>query len=121
MSKDILISLTFSLALTLILETGFFLTVRSIKGKFDNKDLLLVAMVNILTNPAVVLIFWLSVLYSDVNYVIIIVPLEIFAVLTEGYIYKKHGYYFKHPYVFSVAANAFSFGTGLLLQLLRIF
>ena len=116
MSKKILLSLALSLALTLVLEVGFFLVVRSIKGKHDKKDLLLAVMVNILTNPAVVLLYWLAVLYTDLNRVII-VPLELLAVLVEGYLYKKHGRFFKHPYLFSVAANAFSFGTGLFLQL----
>ena len=120
MSKDIVISLIFSLILTLLLEAVFFLVVRSIEGKHDKKDLLLVVMVNILTNPAVVLLYWLVILYTNINYIIILAPLEIFAVLTEGYIYKKNGRIFKHPYLFSIAANSFSFGTGLLLQLLQI-
>ena len=121
MSKDIMLSLAISLALTLVLEVAFFLVVRSIKGKLDKKDLLLVVLVNILTNPALVLIFRLTVLYTDANYVIhIIILLEIIATLTEGYIYKKHGDYFKLPYVFSIAANIFSFGSGLVLQYFQI-
>jgi len=118
MSNDIIISLIVSLALTLILEVGFFLIVRSIKGKHDKKDLALVVMVNILTNPAVVLLYWLAILYTDINYAIIIAPLEISAVFIEGYIYKKRGRYFKHPYIFSIAANAFSFGIGVLTQII---
>ena len=118
MSKDIIISLMISLALTLVLEAGFFLIVRSIKGQHDKKDLLLAVMVNLLTNPAVVLIYWLAVLHTNINYVIIIAPLEISAVFIEGYIYKKRGRYFKHPYIFSIAANAFSFGIGVLTQII---
>ena len=115
-----IVSLVVSLAMTLVLEVGFFLIVRSIKGKLDKKDLLLVIMVNILTNPAVVLLYWLSILYTAVNYAIITVPLEIFAMLIEGYIYKKYGGFFKYPYAFSFGANVFSFGIGLLLQAIQI-
>jgi hypothetical protein len=105
-------ALAISLILTLALETGFFFAT----GKRDKKDLLLLILVNILTNPAVVLTYWLMVLYTGWNAVIIIIPLEIFAVLTEGFYYKKYGRCFKRPYFFSLAANAFSYGTGVLLQ-----
>lgn len=111
MSSALFSSLAISLALTLVLETGFFLVL----GKRDKKDLLLLVMVNILTNPLVVLLYWLTVLHREVNSVIII-PLEVFAVLTEGFYYRKYGLHFKHPYLFSLAANAFSFGAGLLIE-----
>jgi len=118
MSCDIIFSLAISLALTLVLETGFFLIIMSIKGRHDKKDTALVVMVNILTNPAVVLLYWLATLYTSINYVIILAPLEISAVFIEGYIYKEHGRYFKHPYIFSIAANAFSFGMGVIIQII---
>ncbi|HOP11472.1 MAG TPA: hypothetical protein PK629_08270 [Oscillospiraceae bacterium] len=111
MSRALLASLGISLLLTLIFETGFFLLI----GKRDKKDLLLLVMVNVVTNPLVVLLYWLTVLRWEVNSVIII-PLEVFAVLTEGCYYKKYGIKFKHPYLFSLAANAFSFGAGLLIN-----
>ena len=110
----LLTSLGLSLALTLVLEAGFFLLV----GKRDKKDLLLLLLVNILTNPVVVLSFWLTTRYTGWNPVLVIIPLELFAVLTEGYYYKKYGQSFKHPFLFSLAANAFSFGVGQLIQLL---
>ena len=111
-----MISLVISLALTLSLEVGFFWVVRLIKSQCNKKDLLLVVMVNILTNPAVVLLYWLAILYTNIDRVIILAPLEISAVFIEGYIYKKCGLYFRHPYVFSIAANAFSFGMGVFIQ-----
>ena len=116
MSREIAVSLVISLVLTVALEAGFFFAV----GKRGKTDLGLLVMVNILTNPAVVLLHWLAVLYTDWSRVIIILPLEIFAVLTEGFYYEKYGREFKRPYLFSLAANAFSFGTGLILQLLQI-
>ena len=105
-------ALVVSLVLTILFETGFFLLV----GKRDKKDLLLVVLVNVLTNPVVVLSYWLAFLYTDWNLTAVKVPLELFAVLTEGYCYKKYGRDFGRPYLFSVAANAFSYGAGVLLQ-----
>ena len=116
MNREFLITVCFSLAvsliLTLALETGFFL----LTGKRDKKDLILVVLVNIITNPAVVLLYWLAVYYTDFSHVLIKIPLEIFAVVTEGYYYKKYGRDFKYPYIFSLTANLFSFGTGLIIQ-----
>ena len=105
-------ALVVSLVLTLALETGFFLLV----GKRDKKDLLLVVMVNVITNPVVVLLYWLAVLYGNWNRAAAAIPLELFAVLAEGYYYKKYGQDFRRPYLFSAAANAFSYGVGALLQ-----
>ena len=111
-NSELLFALAVSLILTLALETGFFLLI----GRRNKKDLLLVVLANIITNPAVVLLYWLAVLYTDWNHAIIKMPLEIFAVLTEGYYYGRYGKDFKHPYLFSVAANAFSFGIGFIFQ-----
>ena len=114
MERALLIALAVSLALTLVLESGFFL----LTGKRNKKDLLLVALVNVMTNPAVVLLYWLGATYSGLNLIITILALEVLAVLTEGYIYKKHGQDFKRPYGFSLFANMFSYGTGALLQMI---
>ena len=114
MSGVLLTSLASSLILTIILEAAFFLII----GKRDKKDLLLLLLVNVLTNPVVVLSFWLAVLYTDLNRYIILIPLELFAVLTEGYYYKRYGQDFRRPYLFSTAANVFSFAAGVLIQML---
>ena len=112
MIPALLTALVISLALTLALETGFFL----LSGKRNKKDLLLLLFVNIITNPVVVLTYRLAVLYTDCNAVTIIIPLEVLAVLIEGRYFKKYGRDFKRPYLFSLAANIFSYGTGLLIQ-----
>ena len=112
MNRELLIALTLSLAMTLVLEVAFFLII----GKRNKKDLLLVIMVNVLTNPIVVLIYWLAYLYTNWNIVIVLIPLEIFAVLTEAVYYKKYGQSFKRPLVFAFAANVFSFAIGFLIQ-----
>jgi len=105
-------SLALSLVLTILLEAGFFLFI----GKRDKKDLLLLLLVNVITNPIVVLSFWLAALYTDWNMLIVLIPLEFFAVFAEGYYYKKHGRSFRRPFLFSLAANTVSFGTGVLIQ-----
>ena len=112
MNQTLISSLSFSLLLTLVVETGFFL----LFGKRSRKDLLLLLLVNILTNPVVVLVFWLVELYTDWNTYIILIPLELFAILTEGYYYKKYGLSFRRPYIFSLTANMVSFGMGELIQ-----
>lgn len=118
MSKDILTSLALSLILTLVLESSFFLIVRRATNKYNKKDLLLLIMANIITNPVVVLSYWLAILYTDFGRVTILLPLEVAAMLTEGYIYNKYGRMFRHPYIFSAIANAFSVGIGMLIQMI---
>lgn len=112
MSSALLGSLVLSLSLTLALETGFFL----LAGKRNKKDLLLLLLVNVLTNPVVVLSSWLVVLYTDWDVRMMLIPLELFAILTEGYYYKKYGHGFHRPYLFSIASNMFSFWVGVLMQ-----
>ena len=105
-------ALVVSLTLTLLFEIGFFLLV----GKRNKKDLLLLVMVNVLTNPIVVSSYWLAIRYTNWSRVLITTPLELFAILTEGFCYKRYGQDFKRPYLFSIAANAFSYGAGVLLR-----
>ena len=107
-------SLAVSLSLTVALETGFFF----LTGKRDKKDLLLVVLVNVVTNPVVVLLYWLAALYTDWNMIVVIIPLEAFAILAEGYYYKNYGRCFKRPYIFSAGANMFSYWIGVLIQTL---
>ena len=113
MIRPLLSALALSLLLTLVLETGFFL----LTGKRNKKDLLLVVLVNVVTNPVVVLLYWLAAMYTGWNLAIVIIPLELFAVLVEGFYYRKYGQDFSRPLLFSVSANVFSFGVGFLLQL----
>jgi len=112
MNGVLIIALYISLILTLIVEISFFFII----GKRNKKDLLLVALVNILTNPAVVLTYWILTLYIGINSILAKIVLEFLAVIAEGYYYRKYGIDFKHPYLFSIAANAISFGTGMFLQ-----
>ena len=122
MNGDLLFALAVSLGLTLALEVGFFvasrLALRVSPRDAGGKDLLLVVLVNVLTNPVVVLFYWLGALYTGWNRTLIKIPLEVFAVVTEGVYYRKYGRGFKRPFLFSIAANAFSFFAGVLFQMI---
>jgi hypothetical protein len=111
MNRELLGAMANSLILTLVFETGFFLLI----GKRNKKDLLLTVLVNVVTNPAVVLIYWLAPLYTDLNRAAAAAALELSAVFIEGRYYKKYGRDFWRPYLFSAAANAVSFGIGALI------
>jgi len=113
MDGELIPALAISLLATIILEFSFFL----LTGKRDKKDLLLVLLVNVLTNPAVVLLYWLSALYTVLPDAPVKLILEVSAILLEGYYYSRYGREFRRPYLFSAAANGFSFGVGALIQL----
>ena len=112
MSEELLCALALALGLTLALEIGFFF----VMGKRNLRDMRLVLLANILTNPPMVLLYWLVAYYTSWPPVAVIIPLEVLAVLVEGYYYSKYGREFCRPYLFSAAANAFSFVAGALLQ-----
>ena len=108
---ELIEALITSLIMTLVLEIVFFW----LSGKRDKKDLLLLNMVNLITNPPVVLLYRLASVYTGWHTYIIQIPLELIAVLVEGRYFSKYGRGFKHPYLFAVFANAFSYITGILL------
>ena len=112
MSTVVFAALAASLALTIAIESGFSVLI----GIRNKKDLLLVIMVNVLTNPIVVLLYWIAVYYTNWNTVLVIIPLELFAVLTEGFYYKKYAQKIKRPFIFSIAANAVSYSIGFIIQ-----
>lgn len=106
-------SLALSLGLTLLLEIPAAL----ILGLRRKEDILLVGLVNILTNPLVVLILNLFFLFTaSPPPWFLILPLEVFAVLTEGFIYQKGLSYRRiHPFLLSLILNGISYFGGLLL------
>ena len=115
--NNLLTALGLSLGLTLFFEVGFFFIFFS--APWNKKDILLVILVNTLTNPAVVLIYRMLYFNTNINTVMIVLPLEAFAIFTEGFIYKKKSYCIKRPFLFSLMANTFSYIMGLMIQ--RIF
>ena len=104
----LLTALLVSLLLTLLLECAF----AFVAGARTPRRLLLVALVNVLTNPPVVL---LCTLFPSP---LLTAAMELAAVLTEGLIYRSRADWMRRPFLFSLAVNAFSYLTGLLLNLL---
>ena len=96
-----------SLALTWLIE----LTVAAILGLRDRKSMLLVLLVNLLTNPAAVLICHLGIPE---------LPVELTVMAVEAFIYtsfsKDERWQITHPVILSVSANLIAWFAGILLQ-----
>lgn len=103
--NELFLKLVISLLLTLVTEFPVAFLFQA-KGK----DLLLVFLVNILTNPAVVLV---SALAGDRLFVQMI--LEVMAVLAEGFYYNKYSTHMRKGFLCSFCCNLVSYGVGLLL------
>ncbi len=103
-----------SLAATLIIELVF----AAILGARNKKDLLNVALVNIMTNPVVVSVsFVTGFFYGQNARLIVLIILELFALFSEGFIYKKTLNYKKiNPFLFSLLLNGASYGIGLIIN-----
>ncbi len=102
-----------SLFLTELLE----LIIAAIWGVRGKKDLFLVLLGNILTNPFVVLFHYLAVRQGHSTNSLTLI-LEAVAVVVEGFIYDKVGYDISYPYFFSICANVFSYAIGMLLSVI---
>ena len=102
--------------LTVIIET----CVSFIIGIKNKKDLLNIILVNIMTNPLVnsitiFLNFYFGIFSRNVGLVI----LEILAVISEGFVYKKYLNFKKiNPYVLSLILNCSSYFIGEIINLL---
>lgn len=110
-------ALAISLVLTFLLE----LFVAWIMGIRTRESIILILLVNILTNPAAVyLSYLLAELNPAVNPLVLQVPVEIVVLFAEAFIYKtfsKHEEYsLKRPILYAFAANAFSWGIGVILN-----
>lgn len=103
--NELFLKLVISLLLTLVTEFPVAFLFQA-KGK----DLLLVFLVNILTNPAVVLV---STLTGDK--VSLQMILEGMAILAEGFYYNKYSTYMRKGFLCSFCCNLVSYGAGLLL------
>lgn len=113
MAEIIAISLAKSLGLTLAVE----LPVGALLGYYRWKDLLLIFLVNVLTNPLLGLI--LDGIYLGLGILPgwqIMLPLEAAVVLTEGLLYRgrlsREGL---HPLLFSLILNTLSYLGGMMI------
>lgn len=103
-------SLIISLSLTLVLELLFawFWGVRK-------KGLVLVILMNILTNPAVVTLHFIALSLLGWRGFLPVLILELAAFVTEGFCCRD---VISRPWLFAFCINLFSYGMGELLQLL---
>lgn len=113
MAIIILNSLAASLGMTLLTEIGGALVLGVRRGK----DLLLVFLVNVLTNLPLVLILDLVYLYDREHLTwYLIAFLELAAVVTEGLLYQNYLSFRKwHPLLVSLLLNSISYLGGLIL------
>ena len=107
-------SMVVSLLLTLVLE-GLFACLWGLRSR---RELTVVALVNIMTNPAVVLLYHTGVSLLGWSAVFVTAALESAAVLAEWIAYRACSEALERPFLFALLANAFSYGAGLLINLL---
>jgi hypothetical protein len=102
--------------LTIIIE----LIIALILGVRNKKDIINIILVNVITNPIVVMSQTLLYIKFGYNIEMIgIAILEVLVVLVEGLIYKKVLNYKKiNPILLSLILNALSFLIGELINLL---
>ena len=115
MLNDLPLILLRCLLLTLVFECGAALLL----GVRDRTDLLNVALVNVMTNPPVVLCMFLTGFFFGRGARIPVeILLEILVVVIEGLIFKKILRYEKiRPMLLSLILNGISYGLGQIVNL----
>ena len=109
-----LTSLGISLLLTLLFE-GLFALVWGLRGW---REWAVVALVNVLTNPAVVLLHHLLVFLCGMSALWVTLFLECAAVVAEWRCYKHCSYEITRPFLFALLANVISYSIGCIIQLI---
>ena len=114
---DIISMFTFSLTLTIIIEAS----VARVWGLKSRKEMLLVLLVNILTNPAAVFCVWICNGYLGSHFSFLYQCIvEFVVVVVEGKVYssfaKEEGWNIKKPLQFSFVVNMISWLSGVVLQ-----
>ena len=107
-----------SLGLTLLIElaVAFLMKIRGWT------EFLIVVLVNVLTNPLVVLIVYLMIFRFPAWRWPVEILLEILVIPAEGLLYraaKKSGFRFPKPFLLALLCNLSSYGIGLLINLIR--
>ena len=104
---DLLFTFAWCLSLTVAAELIFAL-ICGIRGR---RDLLLVALVNVITNPWVVFLNRFAAQPSD-HPTAVLLLLEAGAIAAEALIYRRYALTIKRCWLFSAGANAFSVFIG---------
>ena len=107
-----LTTLAVSLILTLLAEEALALA----WGLRGRRELGLTALVNCLTNPPVVLLHYTAVRLWHWGPLLVTAVLECGAVLAEWRCYRAFSRQLRRPFLFSLLANALSYGAGCLLN-----
>lgn len=103
-----------SLLLTLAFEEGFAL----FWGLRGRRELGLVALMNCLTNPPVVLLYHTAAGLWRWNGLLVTAVLEGAAVLVEWRCCRAFSEQVKRPFLFALLINLFSYGAGCVINLL---
>ena len=106
--------LAVSLLLTLVFEEGFAL----LWGLRGRREMGLVALMNCLTNPPVVLLYHTAAGLWHWNSLLVTVVLEGLAVLVEWRCCRAFSEQVKRPFLFALLINLFSYGAGCVINLL---
>ena len=104
--------LVVSLVLTLIFESAF----AHLWGLRGEKEYKLVGLVNVLTNPIVSVTHYLISVHFPGALVTATILLEAYAVIAEWLCYRRYSVQLKHPFLFALSANVFSYGIGCLIN-----
>ncbi len=110
-------SLILPIVISFVLTQGLEVLFALIYGIRSKKDLGLLMLVNVITNPPVVLIYYLATGYTGVNPWAAAIILELAVVAAEAYYFRRYGKGYLRPVTFAVLVNAFSYGIGLCLTL----
>lgn len=105
---NLIFSLAISLLLTLVLELSFAL-LWGVRGR----GLMLVLLMNLMTNPAAVLLHFTFVRLLGWSALWVVPLLELAVVIAEGFCCRGM---IRRPWLFALLVNLFSYGTGELLQ-----
>ncbi|MGM9538684.1 MAG: hypothetical protein ACI3VN_10175 [Candidatus Onthomonas sp.] len=111
MAAALVQSLIVSLLLTLILEELF-----ALAWGLRGRDLKLVFLLNLLTNPLAVSTRFALCRLWGLPEIPVVLAIESLVVLTEGGCCRALSEKLRHPWAFALAVNLFSYGTGVLLQ-----
>lgn len=103
-------SMLTALVLTLTLEVLF-----SLLWGLRKRELCLVVLMNILTNPAVNLLYFFTVFLCGLPAFPVILVLEVAVFLIEGFCCRGM---IRRPWLFAFCVNGFSYGMGELLKYL---
>ena len=105
--------LIFNLTIVFVVE----LTLAAILGARSFKKFITVALVNIITNPAVVITMLMVTMFYNKFETVAIIILELAVFFTEGFLFSKYKPFKKDlPYVISLILNLASYLAGEILM-----